>query len=129
MPVKKTAKKTTTKKTNRKPPRKVITQVELVSLISEDTGYSATDVRHVLSSLNDVVAEQLAACEKVRIGQLVQLEAKEQKPRKARVGRNPRTGEPVKIAAKPASTAMKARVLKKAKDATPTLAKLRKAVG
>lgn len=129
MAVKKTTKKKTTTKRTRKPARRAIAQAQLVQLISEDTGYSTSDVRHVLSSLNDIVIRELGNCEKVKIGQIVQLEAKERKARKARMGRNPATGDPVKIAAKPADVVVRARVLTAAKSAAPKLAKLRKVVG
>lgn len=129
MAVKKAAKKAPAKKTTRKPARRAITQAQLVETISEQTGFGKSDVKHVLAVQDDVVAGFLADCEKVKIGQLVQLEAKIRPPRKARMGRNPSTGEPVKIAAKGASTVIRARLLKRAKDATPSLAKAKKVIG
>lgn len=125
----KTTKKTAAKKTTRKPARRAITAAQLVEQISEDTGYGKSDIKHVLASLEETVVNLLASCEKVKIGQLVQLEAKIRPPRKARMGRNPRTGEAVKIASKPASVVVRARVLGKAKAATPSLAAAKKVMG
>jgi nucleoid DNA-binding protein len=121
--------KAAAKRTTRKPARRAVGLAQLVELVSEDTGYSKSDVRHVLNSLDGIVIELLTSCEKVKVGQLVQLEAKVKPATKARMGRNPRTGDPVKISAKPAGVVVRARVLKKAKEATPSLAKLRKVVG
>jgi nucleoid DNA-binding protein len=125
------ATKTKTRKTTtrRAPARRAVTQAQLVDAVSETTGYSKSDVRHVLQSLDDVVIELLANAEKVKIGQLVQLEVKIRPPRKARMGRNPATGEAVKIAAKGAAPVVRARILKRAKDATPSLQKARKVMG
>jgi nucleoid DNA-binding protein len=104
----------------------MVTAAQLTEAISEETGYSKADIRHVLVSLDDVVAAYLAEGEKVKLGGLVQLEVKIRPARKKRMGRNPRTGEAVQVAAKPATPVVRARVLKKAKDATPSLAKARR---
>ena len=129
MAVKKAAKKAAPKKTTRKPARRAVTQAQIIEAISEATGFGKSDIRHVLVTQDDVIAGLLADCEKVKIGQLVQLEVKIRPPRKARMGRNPSNGEPVKIPAKGASTVVRARLLKRAKDATPTLAKAKKVIG
>lgn len=104
----------------------MVTAAQLVEAIAEETGYSKADIRHVLSSLEGNLLYFLGECEKVKIGQVVQLEVKIRPARKKRMGRNPQTGEAVQIAAKPATPVVRARVLKKAKDVTPTLAKARK---
>lgn len=117
------------KTTRRAPARRAITQAQLVDAISDETGYSKSDVRHVLATLDDVVIQMLADAEKVKIGNIVQLEVKIRPARKARMGRNPATGDPVKIAAKGATPVVRARILKRAKDATPTLQKAKKVIG
>ena len=70
--------------------------------------------------------EQLADAEKVRIGGVVQLVVRVKEATKPRQGRNPATGEEITISAKPASVALKARPLAKAKAALPSVQKARK---
>jgi nucleoid DNA-binding protein len=65
------------------------------------------------------VIEQIGKAEKVKIGGIVQVEARYRPPTQEREGRNPATGETITIAAKPASVAVKARPLAKAKNAAP----------
>jgi nucleoid DNA-binding protein len=90
-------------------------------------GITTSDVKEVLSKWEEIVLEEIQDVEKVKLGQLVQLQVKIRPARKKRMGRNPRTGEDVQIAAKPASTVVRARVLKKVKDATPSVKKAKKA--
>jgi DNA-binding protein HU-beta len=106
----------------------MLTATEMASELAERTGVSKTDVRHVLDELHNVVIEQLGFCQRVKIANIVQLEPKIKAKRKARIGRNPATGEDVKIAAKPAEAVVRARVLKPGKDAAPSLPKLRRAL-
>jgi nucleoid DNA-binding protein len=104
----------------------LVKQTQLVEELAEDTGYSKSDVRHFISSLETIVKDHIADCERVKIGNLIQIEPKLRKKQKARMGRNPRTGDDVKIAAKPASVRVAARVLKGAKEAAPKVATLQK---
>ena len=69
---------------------------ELVALISERTDLSKKDVEKALGAFTDIVTEQLKKGEKV---QLVGFGTFETAKRAARVGRNPQTGEEMKIAA------------------------------
>ena len=57
---------------------------------------------------------------------LVQLTVKVKPASKARPGRNPATGEAITIKAKPATVDIKARPLRKAKDALPSVQKARR---
>ncbi len=107
----------------------LVSQPQLVEEIAEDTGYSKSDVRHFLTALTEITQDHLEQCQRVRIGNLVQLEPRVRGPQKAKMGRNPRTGEPVKIPKKGASVKIGARVLVGAKKATPSLARARKALG
>jgi len=84
-------------------------------------------IRQVLEVQQDVILGEIEQGQKVKIGQMVQLEPKVKAKTKKRMGRNPRTGEEVEIKAKPASVVLRARVLKKAKDYLPTIQKARKA--
>jgi nucleoid DNA-binding protein len=90
-------------------------------------GTSTSDVKAILAAWEEIVLEEIADSEKVKLGQLVQLQVKIRAARKKRMGRNPQTGEAVQIAAKPASTVVRARILKKLKDATPTVQKAKRA--
>jgi nucleoid DNA-binding protein len=104
----------------------LVTQGQFVEELSEETGYSKSDVRHLLQSLEELVKQHISDCERVKIGNLVQFEPKLRKKQKARMGRNPATGEDVRISAKPASVRVAARVLKGAKESAPKLATLQK---
>jgi nucleoid DNA-binding protein len=104
-----------------------LTQAQMASEIAYRTNLPTSDVKDVIAKWEEIVLEEIADVEKVKLGQLVQLQVKIRPARKKRMGRNPRTGEDVQIAAKPASTVVRARILKKVKDATPSVAKAKKA--
>lgn len=105
----------------------MLTQSQMTSEIAYRCDMPTSDVKNVLSTWEEIVIEELQDVQKVKLGQLVQLQPKIRPARKKRMGRNPRTGEEVQIAAKPASTVIRARVLKKVKDATPSVQKAKKA--
>lgn len=98
--------------------------------IAERTGHSKGVVKVILAALEDEVREAVESCERVKVAG-VQIEPKLKPASKARVGRNPKTGEDVKIAAKPASVAIKARVLAALKNnvSLPSVKKLKNASG
>jgi DNA-binding protein HU-beta len=83
---------------------------EMVEAIMAKTEMAKKDVMLVLDTMTEVVKSTVRK-EAVEIPGLVKIEKKN---RAARMGRNPQTGEAVKI---PAKTVVKARVLKKLKDA------------
>jgi DNA-binding protein HU-beta len=103
-----------------------LTQSQLASEVAERAGLSKSDAKAALEALEEVVLEQLADAEKVRIGGVVQLNVRVKDATGPRKGRNPATGEEITIAAKPASVALKARPLAKAKAALPSVQKARK---
>jgi DNA-binding protein HU-beta len=103
-----------------------LTQSQLASEVADRAGLSKSDAKAALTALEEVVLEQLADAEKVRIGGVVQLVVRVKEATKARPGRNPATGEEITISAKPASVALRARPLAKAKAALPSVAKARK---
>ena len=70
-------------------------KTELVAAIAEKTELSKKDAEKALKAFTDVVAEELAKGEKI---QLVGFGTFEVAERPAREGRNPRTGETMKIA-------------------------------
>ena len=86
-------------------------KAELVAAIAEKTELSKKDSEKALKAFIDVVTEELKKGEKV---QLVGLGTFETSKRAAREGRNPQTGETMKIAA---SVAPKFKPGKALKDA------------
>ncbi|MGN0438410.1 MAG: HU family DNA-binding protein [Lachnospiraceae bacterium] len=71
-------------------------KTELVDAIAKKTELSKKDAEKALKAFTDVVAEELAKGEKI---QLVGFGTFEVSERPAREGRNPRTGETMKIEA------------------------------
>lgn len=71
-------------------------KTELINAIAEQTGLSKKDTESTINSFVNVVSDELAKREKV---QLVGFGTFETRERAARTGRNPQTGEELKIAA------------------------------
>jgi DNA-binding protein HU-beta len=103
-----------------------LTQSQLVGEVAERASLTKGDTKAVLEALEEVVLEQLADAEKVRIGGVVQLPVRVKDATGPRKGRNPATGEEMTIAAKPASVTVKARPLARAKAALPSVAAARR---
>jgi DNA-binding protein HU-beta len=103
-----------------------LTQTQLASEVAERSGLSRNDAKRALTALEDVVLDQLASAEKVRIGGVVQLAVRVKEAQKPRKGRNPATGEEITIAAKPAAVTLRARPLAKAKSSLPSVQKARR---
>lgn len=119
------AKKTTKKTAAAAAPKKVTaiaktqTKSEILSAIAEETELTKKQVADVFSSLNTLIIRHI---KKRGSGEFtipdtgVKIRRARKPARKARMGRNPATGEEMKIAAKPASTTVKAVPLKALKD-------------
>jgi DNA-binding protein HU-beta len=103
-----------------------LTQTQLVTAVAERADLSKNDAKRALAALDAIVLEELGNAQKVRIGGLVQLTVRVKPAQKARKGRNPATGEEIKIAAKPASVDVRARPLARAKEALPSVQKARR---
>ncbi len=71
-------------------------KAELVAAMSDKAGITRKDAENALKAFTDVVAEELRKGEKI---QLVGFGTFEVSERAARTGRNPQTGEEMKIAA------------------------------
>ena len=84
-------------------------KTELIAEIACKTGLSKKDAEKVLNSFVDVVTETLAKGEKI---QIVGFGSFEVKTRPARVARNPRTGEEIKIEASKAPVFKAGKALK-----------------
>lgn len=122
--------KKTTKKTAAKPAQKKLTAIaktqtknQILTAIAEDTELTKKQVADVFSSLNDLITRHI---KKRGSGEFtipdtgVKIRRARKPARKARMGRNPATGEAMKIAAKPASTTVKVVPLKALKDIVNT---------
>ena len=89
-------------------------KTELVAAIAEKAGLSKKDAEGAVKAFTDTVAEQLKAGEKI---QLVGFGTFEVAERAARTGKNPQTGEAIKI---PASKAPKFKAGKALNDVVNT---------
>jgi len=103
-----------------------LTQTQLASAVAERAELTRSDAKRALEALEAVVLQELGNAQKVRIGGIVQLTVRVKPAQKARKGRNPATGEEIKIAAKPASVDVRARPLARAKAALPSVQKARR---
>jgi DNA-binding protein HU-beta len=103
-----------------------MTQTQLADAVAEKAGLSRADAKKAIAALEEVVLAEIGNAEKVKIGGVVQLDVRVRPATDARPGRNPATGEEITISAKPASVAVKARPLAKAKAAAPPLSRVQK---
>lgn len=101
---------------------KTMTVSEVIEFLAEECDFEKAHVKELLQTLAALAHQQCmvkGAASKRGPGAFVipymgaKFENKMQPKRAARMGRNPATGEEIKIAAKPASLKMKARVLSK----------------
>lgn len=69
---------------------------ELIDKIAENTALKKKEVENVISSFVDIVQNSLKSGDKVAIAGFGTFDVSN---RKARIGRNPQTGEEIKIAA------------------------------
>lgn len=73
-----------------------MTKTELVAAAAEKTGLTKKDAECLISAAFDTITEKLAQGERVQISGFGTFEVKQ---REARVGRNPRTKEEIRIPA------------------------------
>jgi nucleoid DNA-binding protein len=95
-----------------------LSKTQILDQIAENTGLTRKQVGSVIDSLTDVIA---AHVDKRAVGEfvlpgLLKISTVRKPAVKARKGINPFTKEEVMFKAKPASTAVKVRPLKKLKD-------------
>jgi nucleoid DNA-binding protein len=103
----------------------MLTAGQTVDVLSEMTGISKVDIRHVLDELHNLTVEQIGQGHKFRLAGLVQLQPRLKAATKARMGRNPRTGEAVEVSAKPESVVVGMRRLKPLTEAAPKIKTLK----
>jgi len=95
------------------------TKTQIIAAISEATELSKKDVGAVFSQLGQMIEGHMkrrGSGEFTIPDTGVKIRRVKKPARKARMGRNPATGEPMKIAAKPASTVVRVSALKALKD-------------
>ena len=86
-------------------------KTEIVAAAAEQTGMTKKDTEKALNAAFDVIASALSKGEKVQVSGFGIFEVKE---REARMGRNPRTGEAMEIAASRTPTFKASKTLKDA---------------
>ena len=86
-------------------------KTELVAAAAEQTGMTKKDTEKALNAAFDVIASALSKGENVQVSGFGIFEVKE---REARMGRNPRTGEAMEIAASRTPTFKASKTLKDA---------------
>ena len=86
-------------------------KAELTAAIVKKTGFTKKDAEKALGAVTESITEALASGEKV---QVVGFGSFEVRKRPARVARNPRTGEQIKIAASKAPVFKAGKALKDA---------------
>ncbi|MCB1751132.1 MAG: HU family DNA-binding protein [Gammaproteobacteria bacterium] len=95
------------------------TKTQILQAIADETSLSRKQVGDVFNSLGSLVKRHM---QRLGSGEFsipetgVKIRRVRKPARKARMGRNPATGEAIKIAAKPASTVVKVVALKALKD-------------
>ena len=103
-----------------------VSQSELVEELADSLGWSKGDVRNFFAALTESVQSYIAEGNRVQFAGVL-VEPKLRKASKARMGRNPATGEDVQIPAKPASVKLKVRaVAPLSKSELPSPKKLQK---
>ena len=90
-----------------------MTKVELASKVAEKCGITKKDAEKAITAVVDSITEALAAGEKVSLIGFGTFEVKE---RSAKLGKNPRTGESIKIAARKVPAFKAGRALKDSVD-------------
>jgi len=98
--------------------RERYSKTQLVNQISESTELNRKQVNAVLDELSDIIEGHIKkrACGEFVMPGLFKIVTVKKPARKARKGINPFTGEETVFAAKPASTQVKIRPLKKLKE-------------
>ncbi len=96
---------------------KPLSKTEILNELAEATELSRKDVSTVLESLEDLIEKSLTqGCGIFNLPGLMKIYVHSKKATPEREGRNPATGEPITIKAKPASKVVKVRPLKKLKE-------------
>jgi nucleoid DNA-binding protein len=96
----------------KKPP----TKAEIITQIADKTGQTKKDVGAVFDELNAIIKKSLKSVGEFTMPGLMKVRVVKKPATKARLGKNPFTGEEITIKAKPARKAVKVSPLKGLKD-------------
>lgn len=94
--------------------KRAATKSQILSKLADDTSLTKKQVEGVLTSLGSMIESELSkkGPGTFTLPGLIRLRRAEKPATPAKMGRNPRTGEPMQIPAKPKRTVVRARVLK-----------------
>jgi nucleoid DNA-binding protein len=97
---------------------KPATKTVMFQQLAEKTGQTKKQIAEFFEALTGYIKQELSKKGPgvVNLPGLVRIKKVEKPATKARMGRNPQTGEPIQIKAKPKRTVVKALVLKALKD-------------
>jgi nucleoid DNA-binding protein len=97
---------------------KAATKTEVYAALAEKTGLAKKDVAKVMDGLSDFIKGQIGKKGPglFVLPSLLKVKRHKKPPQPARMGRNPKTGETMEIAAKPARTVVKVLALKALKE-------------
>lgn len=96
---------------------KALSKTDILNALAEKTGQSRKEAGAFVDALEAVIAENVSSGPGVfNLPGLLKIYVHTRPATKERTGRNPATGEEIKIAAKPAKKVVKVRALKKLKE-------------
>jgi len=96
---------------------KPLSKTDILNALAEATGHSRKEVGAVIDALEALIAANISDGPGVfNLPGMLKIYVHERPATKERLGRNPATGEEIKIAARPAKKVVKVRALKKLKD-------------
>jgi nucleoid DNA-binding protein len=95
-----------------KPP----TKAEIISQVADKTDLTKKDVTAVFDELNAIIKKSLRVAGEFSMPGLMKIKVVKKPATKARLGKNPFTGEEIMIKAKPARKTVKVTALKGLKD-------------
>ncbi len=96
---------------------KPLSKTDILNALADATGQSRKEIGAVLEALEALIASNVSKGPGVfNLPGLLKIYVHTRPATKERTGRNPATGEEIKIAAKPAKKVVKVRALKKLKE-------------
>ena len=95
---------------------KSMSKADFIAAMAEKTGMSKREVGTFMDSMNGLVMDQLKMNGQVTIPGMIKFRMSERAATPERMGRNPFTGQPQMIKAKPARHVVKASPVKAMKD-------------
>ena len=96
--------------------KKAPSRAQILAEVAARSGVHKAHVVQVLDALDEVLVQALREHKAFTLNDLLKLKVAPKPATQERKGRNPKTGEEITIKARPASEALKVRVMKKLKD-------------